>query len=352
MKMCHAFASEGHQVELFAPRIQSNDNSDSQDVYAYYGVTPNFQIHRTWWPQWLGRAYLYGLLVVRKIKVSQFDLVFSRCLPSAFYASFKRIPVIFEYHQPIHDSGRLSWLNKLLFSYLVSRKNFLRLVVITHTLEQHFLERYPALAGKIIVAADGADPFPEEVQPAIHPNSGKRLQVGYVGQLYPGKGMEILSRLCQEATFADFHVVGGMQQDINKWKSEIKTSNITFHGFVPHSQTLAYIASFDVVLLPNLRKVVWHKSGGDIGQWTSPLKMFEYMAAAKAIVSSDLPVLAEVLDDEKNALMCSPENTSDWVKALRRLEDAELRKRLGQQARKDFLNNYTWQKRAQKLLSP
>jgi len=351
MKMCQALAEGGHDVSLFAPAIRDGAESDVDDLYAYYGVKPVFFVRKVRWYRWFGRAYISGLLAALKVFQGQYNLALARCLPSAFFVSLFNVSVVFEYHQPISDSGRLSWLNELVFKKLVRRKSFVCFVAITHALKAHYLERYPELEGRIHVAPDGSDPFPLRSEPVGLPVGEKRLQVGYVGQLYSGKGMEIISKLCRAAPFMDFHVVGGLQADIDKWRRVVREENIVFHGFVPHSQAPNYIAAFDVLLLPNQNRVTWHKAGGDIGQWTSPLKMFEYMSAGKAIISSDIPVLREVLQDEHNALLCPPDDIDAWVAALRRLEDRSLREKLGAQALSDFTDRYTWQRRAQQILA-
>lgn len=351
MKMCQALADEGNEVSLFAPDIDEGKEPHVADIYAYYGVQPVFSLIRVAWSRWLGRNFISGFLTALKVARGKYSLALARCLPSAFFTSLFRIPVIFEFHQPIRDSGRLSWLNEILFRILVRRSSFVCFVAITDALKSDYLERYPQLRGRILVAPDGSDPFPELLEKVELKARPGRLQVGYVGQLYSGKGMEVVSKLCQVAPYVDFHVVGGLPSDIEKWQQKLKVKNIIFYGFVPHASTPAYIAAFDVLLLPNQRKITWHKAGGDIGQWTSPLKMFEYMSAGKPIVSSDIPVLREVLRDEQNALLCPPDDIEAWVFALKRLEDQALRKKLGAQALRDFTDLYTWRRRAHKILA-
>lgn len=351
MKMCQSFEGLGSNITLFAPNIDTGSEPEETDNYQYYGVRQVFSIVRVGWSKWFGRAYLSGLLAAIKVQRGGYSLALARCLPSAFFAALFKIPVIFEFHQPISDSGRLSKFNEFLFKRLIRSRSFVGFVSITHALKAHFLEHYPELQGRICVAPDGSDPFPLHYEAVSLPSRSGRLQVGYVGQLYAGKGMEIVSKLCHLAPFADFHVVGGLQSDIDKWRAELTAENITFHGFVPHARTPGYIAAFDVLLLPNQNRITWHKAGGDIGQWTSPLKMFEYMSAGKAIISSDLPVLREVLRDEVNALLCPPDDIEAWVKALHRLEDSALRARLGERALTEFLEKYTWQRRVETIMA-
>jgi glycosyltransferase involved in cell wall biosynthesis len=89
--------------------------------------------------------------------------------------------------------------------------------------------------------------------------------------------------------------------------------------------------------------------GGNTADYCSPLKMFEYMAAGRAILSSDLPVLHEVLND-KNAVFCQPEVVSDWLPAFSAIiADKGRRETLAGQARQDA-NQYSWQVRAQRAL--
>ncbi len=56
-------------------------------------------------------------------------------------------------------------------------------------------------------------------------------------------------------------------------------NNISFHGFIAHGQVQKYIEAFDIVLVPCQKTIMVHGGGGNIGQWTSPLKLFEYIAS-------------------------------------------------------------------------
>src|SRR5690606_120420 len=145
--------------------------------------------------------------------------------------------------------------------------------------------------------------------------------------------MELISRIVGLCPDARFTIVGGNCSEIESWKAETAgQANIHFAGHVPHGEVARYIAAFDVVLLPNQNTVSSSRGTGSIGAWTSPLKMFEYMAAGKPIVASDLPVLREVLHDGESALLCSPDDPKRWAATIATLHrDPELRQRLGAQ---------------------
>ena len=103
-------------------------------------------------------------------------------------------------------------------------------------------------------------------------------------------------------------------------------------------------------MLPNQKVVLAHgakRSGINISSYTSPLKLFEYMSHHKAIISSDLPVLREVLN-QKNSLLVEHDNSKGWIDGIEILKNPLKRNKISIQAFKDF-NNYTWKNRAKRF---
>lgn len=346
MKMCQAFAKNGHEVILLAPKKRDTELG-VDDLYEFYGVDACFRIEKLSWVPFKGRGYIYGFLAALRERSFEPDLVYGRFVPGCYFSCVLGLPVAYESHAPVEDSGRIcSWM----FSRLIRGKHLKGLVVISDALRGYYLEKYDISEGLITVAHDGADE-PRTSERLRLTDSG-RLQVGYLGHLFPGRGIELILKLAEMCPWADFHLVGGVESDIEYWKSKTKElHNIFFHGFIPPSQTDRYCQSFDVLLAPYQRSVSVYGGGGDTSQWMSPLKIFEYMAAGKAILCSDLPVLREVLTHEKTALLCDPENPEGWVRALKRLrDDVDLRKRLGKTARREFMAKYTWKTRAESIL--
>jgi glycosyltransferase involved in cell wall biosynthesis len=84
--------------------------------------------------------------------------------------------------------------------------------------------------------------------------------------------------------------------------------------------------------------------------YASPLKLFEYMASGKPILSSDLPAIAEVVRNGESAMLVPPGDVSALAHALKSLyEDPALRERLGAAAKVQS-SQYSWLVRAKNIL--
>ncbi len=346
MKMCQAFANNGNEVILLTPK-NPNIELDIEDIYQFYGVEKCFTIKKLPWLNIKGNARIYGLLAALLAKFLQPDLTYGRCLQSCFFCSVLNLPVAYESHTLLTDVGNIT---KWMFSQLINSQSFQGLVVISQALLQAYQKQYNIPEFLITIAHDGADESKEGV--AIKFENTNKLQIGYLGHLYPGKAMEIIVELAKVCKWANFHIIGGTESHINYWKNQlIDLENIFFYGFIPHSKTDIYRNSFDVLIAPYQRQVS-SCGGEDISQWMSPLKIFEYMAAGKAIVASDLPVLREVLSHEINALLFPPEDIKSWIQGLTLLHSQpQLRESLGMAAKKEFQLKYSWQKRAANILN-
>lgn len=346
MKMCQAFAQNGHEVILITPNRHEGRELGIEDVFAFYGVDKCFEIKFLPSLPVKGKSIIYGLQAAKNAKQMHPDLVYGRSLAGCFFATVLKLPVFFESHAPIE-----SLFYGTIFKMLIMRPELMKLVVITHALKDYYSDQYPFIADKIVVAPDGADPVPDNTLPVVMPDKDKRLQIGYVGHLYPGRGIDIIQQLAERCPWADFHVVGGTDKDIDALKMRtISLINLHLHGFKQPAEVERYRIGFDILLAPYQQKV---SSGGitTTEKWMSPLKVFEYMAAGKAIVCSDIPVLREVLEDGRNALLCHPEDIDSWEKALMLLcKNEKMRSQLAENAKMDFIHKYTWRSRAQNIL--
>lgn len=259
------------------------------------------------------------------------------------------VPTVFETHAPdfLHQPA-----DRWLFDRMIGAASFRRVVVNCAALGRMLLEAVPRLRGRLVVAQNGADPIGGEVKPAALGGQGGRPRVGYVGQLYPGKGFEVIRALATRLPDVDFHVVGGERVTLDALRLDASIpANVLLHGFAPPAKVEALTLAFDIVLAPYQRQV-GTAGGGETAGWLSPLKVFGYMAAAKPIVCSDLPVVHEVLEHEANALLVAPDDIHAWESAVKRLiAQPRLAEQLGARAHADFLATHTWQRRVDTVLA-
>lgn len=351
MRMCAALAKAGHAVTLLAKRNDAEQGSGTD--HAFYGVPTSFELRKLPRPPRRGGGLLFSAAMAAQLVLERrrVDLVYSRDLLGAWMASRARMPVLFEAH-----SIPQAPLQRRLWRALMASPRLRRLVVISEALRRD-LEAEGMLPrhGSVVVAHDAADAPPVPATAAASSpapaGGGEALRVGYVGSLYPGRGIELILSLAARLPALRFDIVGGSEADLARWRPELP-SNATLHGFVAPGQLAARYAALDILLMPYARSGV----GGplatvDTSRWCSPMKMFEYMASGAPIISSDLPVLQEVLRHQDNALIAPAGDLAAWQRAVEQLAaDPELRRRLAERALLDLRAHYTWDARARAVL--
>lgn len=368
MKMSAAFARNGHEVTLIHPNSLTMEEEIDTDIFSHYGVEGKFQVLKVdWLPKFILlslkpllkiklllyfllilKRILYPLAATKKIRSINPDIIYSRYLPPLFWLCGTNPEIYFENHNPPDE---FRWLSSYFFKKLISASNFKRLIVISQPLRDDYKMRNPSLdESRLLVAHDGADPVSKADKILLQREN--YFNVGYTGQLYKGRGIELIETLAKSMPDCSFHLIGGNDKEIQYWKEHTSNvGNLFFYGFVPPAKINGYLASMDVLLAPYQRKVTTSMGTNTVDRM-SPLKIFEYMAAGKPIVSSDLPVLHEILEDRKNCLLCDPENIVEWRNAILKLRDEpDFARRIAETAKSHFLDKYTWQRRAERVIS-
>jgi len=349
MRTCDALARSGHEVTLFGRR---NGTDDVAAVLRGYGVSSDVRLLLLGGPapaqelhgltRWGGysKNVRYPLAVRRALQeMPPPDLIYGRHLPSMMLAALAlpAVPLAFELHQ-VRGSRLGRWAERWLFQRLA----FLGVTAVSEALIADYRSLYSDLEGlDLFLARNGADE-PREVQPAqVGGRPGVR-RIGYAGSLFPGKGMETMAALAARLPELDFHVVGGSTADVADWRARtVDLPNLIYHGFVDNAQVPAYLAAMDVLLAPP-RPVTRSVTGRDMGRWMSPLKIFQYMAADRPIIASDLPVVREILRHKVTALLVPPEDMDAWVAALGQLENPVLAQQVAAAAQADLVQRFTW----------
>lgn len=346
MKACQALVQLGHELTLIVP----GPGQAGTDLGQIYGLQTLFPVE--WLPA-AGRR-LFTWQAVGRARALKPDLLYVWMVQSADFGLLARLPVIFEIH--IHPSGVLGPAWHRWFGRQRGRK---RLVSITRALLDLLRGRYgmQLAEDEYVVAPNGVDlerfqSLPDSQTARRQLNLAEGFTAACTGHLYAGRGAELFLSLAQATPSIRFLWVGGRPQDVDSYRrqaSERGLGNVTFTGFIPNRDLPLYQAAGDVLLMPYSRSIFGSSGSADSAAIASPMKMFEYMATGRAILSSDLPVIREVLNDS-NAVFAQPDDVSAWQTALEKLrrEDAG-RRRLAQQARHD-VEGYTWLNRARRIM--
>jgi glycosyltransferase involved in cell wall biosynthesis len=345
MKACSALVQLGHDLTLIVPTVQPPPST--VNLKSHYGLQAEFPI------EWLAspNRRLFTWQSVRRAHALRADLLYTWFPQSAVFGLLQRLPTVFEIHlQPTGTFGP-AWHRA--FAMLPGRK---RLASITQALVDLLAQRHHIRfkANEVVIAPNGVElerfaSLPDPLTARQTLNLPPSLTVMCTGHLYAGRGAGLFLALAKELPQAHFVWVGGRPADVETWKKRAESDNVTFTGFIPNQALPLWQAAADILLMPYSRSIMGSSGSADSASVASPMKMFEYMAAGRAIVTADLPVIREVLN-ERNAVFCEADHFSQWKSAIAALlEDEPRRLALGQQAKQD-VQGYTWLARAEKIM--
>jgi glycosyltransferase involved in cell wall biosynthesis len=170
--------------------------------------------------------------------------------------------------------------------------------------------------------------------------------------LYEGRGIDLLIEASLRLKDVLFIVVGGMSRDIERYREMARVKdarNFVLTGFIPHVMVPAYLFAADVLVMPYTSRMT-DVTGRVVAGFTSPIKMFEYMASGRPIVATKLPPIEEVLEDGENAILVEPDNLTVLISGIQKaLGEPELCDKLASRAASQ-VKSYTWKERALTLL--
>jgi glycosyltransferase involved in cell wall biosynthesis len=351
MKVAQALIQLGHEIKMFAPK--ETDIINYELLITHYGLrlAPDLELLPS-----IKRFKRLDFILHARRAAKKFgaDLIYTWLPQAAVLGLWSGYPVVLEMHAD--NSGMLGawWMRQ--FWKAKGR----RVLTVTTSALRKALARSTGLPFEdeaVILAPNGVEleryenlPCPSEAR--RHLNLPEGLTVGFTGHIYPGRGADLLFELAKQMPAVNFLWVGGAPESVGFWRgklNEARMTNVTMTGFVQHERIPLYQAAADVLLMPYSRSVA-ASSGQDIAEVINPMKMFEYMAAGRAIVSADLPSIREVLN-EGNAALCEPGEVGDWrVEIEELLADKSRRLAVGRQARRD-VERFTWVKREESILN-
>ena len=364
VRMCEAFSSLGLDVVLLHPRrAQAGTFMKDNVIFDYYDVQkpftvktlPNIDVVRfeRFLPQpfFTGlfslHSFLWGGFAARAAARERGDVYFTREPSVAWWLGKKGLPTILEVHTLYKR------VQGALVRAATRRTSVFSVVSMTEHLRRELVEVLGVPVDKTLTLHDGVDlerfcdgVSKEEARQRLGFPLDQPLIV-YAGHLFPNKGVGALIQAASLLDGAGIYIVGGMPDDVERKRQlveKIKATNVNLVGHVLPKKVPLYLSAADVLVIPNSARYA-HSV-----YYTSPLKLFEYMASRRPIVTSNLPSICEVLKDKHTALMVepdSPESLANGIQTL--LTSPELCERLSENAFRD-VQQYTWRKRAEKIV--
>ena len=357
-KMCEAFSDEKvditliHSIFLYGPFgkvkkvIQSYKNSFDE-----YGRKSLFKVVGVKVPylMFLGsighvfQSILFSVLVLFKDfrSIYKSDYIYTRDEVPAIFFSILGKKVIWEGHT--HHGAYFS-------RFVLKVSNVI--VVISEGLKK-LLVRQGADEKKIILARDGVDldefnRYFEDKRSFLFSKfnlkQGTKI-VLYTGHLYSWKGVDTLE-LSAKLLPEDIVIVciGGTEHERMDYEKRVGAgSKIFFLENQPYNTMPDYMKASDALIIPNSGKSIISR------EYTSPLKLFMYMASGRPVIASDLPSIREIVD-ENMVTFFEPDSPGSCVSAIiNSLNDSDSEKKLDLLAKE--VKNYTWSNRVKYIIN-
>ncbi|HEY0548205.1 MAG TPA: glycosyltransferase family 4 protein [Verrucomicrobiae bacterium] len=283
-----------------------------------------------------------------------FDLVYERFSlyshAAIEFANARRIPSVLEVNAPLlEEANGRGGLEDAAGAEDAAMRSFRGATVITVISRQlgHIIEQHPSARGKVRVVPNAVNPARFVDVIATLPRDG--FVIGFVGALRSTNGfntlIESFTNVAQQIPTARLLIVGDgpVREHLNReLGARGLTERVHFTGQVAPDAVPGLLASMDVGVAPYPPLSMFY---------SSPLKIYEYMAAGLPIVASKIGQVAEIIDHEQTGLLFPPGDAPALTRALCELKaDPENRKRLGDQARA-AVQSHTWDHQALGLMS-
>ncbi|MBU2540166.1 glycosyltransferase family 4 protein [Patescibacteria group bacterium] len=348
MKTANAFFKLGYEVEVLTVErfLERRNRKKIKNVHNFYGVNEKIKILYF-------RRYFFDpeKRISQYCKKNNIDICYCRAYRVVYYNIKNGIPTILESHTTNVKHPDLKKVIKL------SHSKYLKgLATVSDVVKQSFIKTgFPE--NKILVLQNGVDiedfqnlPNKDECRKIFNLVKDKKIVV-YCGSLFPDKGIEHILLVAKNIPDVDFLLAGGQDSQIKFWKdftNSHKIENVQFVKFIERNKAPLFLQVADALIMPY--KTDQKIERMDIST-TSPLKLFEYMATKKPIISTNIPAISRIITHNIDGLLAEPNNIQELSRFVRMvLEDKQLAEKLTNNAY-EKIKTYDRKKRCEKILS-
>ena len=329
LKMCDAFSQNHCKLELLVPFSKKKSSNFLKKKYLlnakkYFSI--NSIINKNIL-NFIDRL-IFGLKAAVFTK-NKDALILTRSIYSSFFLC------IFKKYHYLEIHSEMKSLSKFLMIYLDFIK---KKIVISNALNKIFgFDR-----ANVMVLHDGTDTKNFKKTRIVN-----KIKVAtYIGSFYKGRGIDLIFEIAKKFQDIKFNLYGFK----NEIKIKNKLKNVRVYKFVDYNKVPKILNKSDVLLMPYYKQVSINAKNINTANYCSPLKMFDYLASGKIIISSKLDGICEVLRNKKNAIIVEDYKINLWEKVFNDLisnkfDNKKIRKNAILTAEK-----YSWYKRSNLII--
>jgi len=324
-------------------------NTSNGNIFEFYKINSKFKFKKLEkfkkFP--LGvMYYLFSVLSIIESKKFRPDVYITRNFFTCFLLTLLKKKTILELHHGLDTESRIVRFLANNLNFLNS-KYILKLIAITNYVKIDYIKKFSIQSSRIIVLPSGSSinesyrylPFK------------KKLNIGYLGSLYKSRGLELIIKLAKIDPKNNYHIYGNlkqMKQSITK-KNE---KNLKLYDYVPYKKIPKILNKMHLLLMPYTSSITVAGDVGDITNFTSPLKLFDYLSIGRPIMCSNFEVLKEIIIENKNAIFVKNyNNIYAWRKEITKLTNQSEKMKIISRNNYKLSKKYSHKKRAKKILN-
>ena len=341
-KMCEAFSELKNDVLL----ISTNVSSDN--IFNFYNIKTKFKFEKikSFKKFPLGiKFYLFSILSIIKSTKFKPDIYITRNFFTCFLLVILRKKLILELHHDLNNESRVVRFLVKYFNFLNS--TYIRKIVgITYGIKKVFVKKYKINKNKIFVLPSGS---------SLKMNfnfkyNKKKFNIGYFGSLYKSRGLDLIYELAKIDRKNDYYIYGNIKNLKNSQRN-IFIKNLNLYSHIPYKKISKKLSEMDILLMPYVAPITVSGDVSDITNYTSPLKLFDYLSAGKIIICSNYAVLKEVIKEKKNAIFIKNyKNVFAWRNEIQKLKHQHNKQIIISKNNYLLSKNYSLINRANKIL--
>ena len=336
LKMCDALAGLDYKVTLFV--FYKNKNLDIKEIKKIYGLSNSFEIKSIFKnPKKYSFIDRVKFAFFCNKKIGSESLIVSRSIITSIFLAYHKKKNNLEIHHNLQSLTNIIFqlrnffTNKKYLNFILIHKNLIKKLDVKH-------DRY-------IILDDAVD-----INNFKKIKSKETNECVYTGSLLQGKGIEIIEKLADLNPKIKFNIYGDINGiSFDKLKI-LKKRNMYFNNHVNYSQIPRILSKHRILLMPYQKKVYGIGKNLELGQFMSPMKMFDYLASGKIILASDLKIYKHILKNNMNSFLINSEDIDKWNYILKKIFYSKNKYKSIRNNSLKTATKHTWIKRSQKII--